>query len=148
MPEGTDSGIYSTDFILSPQSGLEISASKNHDINVDDNNGGGGSYYPSSEPLRDSGSEISVEIDIKFEGDLIEKNIEITFDSAMSQWMRWGMDNIGNSSLDSNSWWKNLNSYSDSVATSHRNNGKVDDDELIALRSHICLLYTSPSPRD
>ena len=137
MPEGTDSGIYSTDFILSPQSGLEISASKNHDINVDDNNGGGGSYYPSSEPLRDSGSEISVEIDIKFEGDLIEKNIEITFDSAMSQWMRWGMDNIGNSSLDSNSWWKNLNSYSDSVATSHRNNGKVDDDELIALRSHI-----------
>ncbi len=137
MPEGTDSGTYSTEFILSPQSGLEISASKNHDIDVDDENGGGGSYYPSSEPLRDSGSEISVEIDIKFEGDSIEKNIEISFDSAMSQWMRWGMDNIGNSSLDSNSWWKNLNSYSDSVATSHRNNGKVDDDELLALTSHI-----------
>tara|TARA_B100000214_G_scaffold375542_1_gene362492 strand:+ start:5547 stop:7562 length:2016 start_codon:yes stop_codon:yes gene_type:complete len=137
IPEGTDSGTYSTEFILSPQSGLEISASKNHDIDVDDENGGGGSYYPSSEPLRDSGSEISVEIDIKFEGDSIEKNIEISFDSAMSQWMRWGMDNIGNSSLDSNSWWKNLNSYSDSVATSHRNNGKVDDDELLALTSHI-----------
>ena len=44
---------------------------------------------------------------MKFEGDLIEKKIEISFDSAMSQWMRWGMDNIGNSSLDSNSWWKN-----------------------------------------
>jgi hypothetical protein len=137
MPEETESGTYSTEFILSPQSGLEISASKNHNIDVDDENGGGGSYYPSSEPLRDSGSEISVEIDIKFEGDLIEKNIEISFDSAMSQWMRWGMDNIGNSSLDSNSWWKNLNSYSDSVATSHRNNGKVDDDELLALTSHI-----------
>jgi len=137
IPEETESGTYSTEFILSPQSGLEISASKNHNIDVDDENGGGGSYYPSSEPLRDSGSEISVEIDIKFEGDLIEKNIEISFDSAMSQWMRWGMDNIGNSSLDSNSWWKNLNSYSDSVATSHRNNGKVDDDELLALTSHI-----------
>lgn len=137
MPEGTESGTYSTEFILSPQSGLEISASKNHNIDVDDENGGGGSYYPSSEPLRGSGSEISVEIDIKFEGDSIEKNIEISFDSAMSQWMRWGMDNIGNSSLDSNSWWKNLNSYSDSVATSHRNNGKVDDDELLALTSHI-----------
>tara|TARA_B100000902_G_scaffold246646_1_gene233451 strand:- start:1285 stop:3300 length:2016 start_codon:yes stop_codon:yes gene_type:complete len=137
MPEGTESGTYSTDFILSPQSGLEISASKNHNIDVDDENGGGGSYYPSSEPLRDSGSEISVEIDIEFEGDYIEKKIEISFDSAMSQWMRWGMDNIGNSSLDSNSWWKNLNSYSDSVATSHRNNGKVDDDELLALTSHI-----------
>ena len=137
MPEGTESGTYSTDFTLSPQSGLDITASKNHEIDVDDNNGGGGSYYPSSEPLRDSGSEISVEVDMKFEGDLIEKKIEISFDSAMSQWMRWGMDNIGNSSLDSNSWWKNLNSYSDSVASSHRNNGKVDDDELLALTSHI-----------
>ena len=137
MPEGTESGTYSTDFSLSPQTGLEITASKNHEIDVDDNNGGGGSYYPSSEPLRDSGSEISVEVDMKFEGDLIEKKIEISFDSAMSQWMRWGMDNIGNSSLDSNSWWKNLNSYSDSVASSHRNNGKVDDDELLALTSHI-----------
>ena len=137
MPEGTESGTYSTDFTLSPQSGLEITASKNHEIDVDDNDGGGGSYYPSSEPLRDSGSEISVEVDMKFEGDLIEKKIEISFDSAMSQWMRWGMDNIGNSSLDSNSWWKNLNSYSDSVASSHRNNGKVDDDELLALTSHI-----------
>lgn len=137
MPEGTESGTYSTDFTLSPQSGLEITASKNHEIDVDDSNGGGGSYYPSSEPLRDSGSEISVEVDMKFEGDLIEKKIEISFDSAMSQWMRWGMDNIGNSSLDSNSWWKNLNSYSDSVASSHRNNGKVDDDELLALTSHI-----------
>ena len=137
MTEGTESGTYSTDFTLSPQSGLDITASKNHEIDVDDNNGGGGSYYPSSEPLRDSGSEISVEVDMKFEGDLIEKKIEISFDSAMSQWMRWGMDNIGNSSLDSNSWWKNLNSYSDSVASSHRNNGKVDDDELLALTSHI-----------
>lgn len=137
MPEGTESGTYSTDFTLSPQTGLEIAASKNHEIDVDDNDGGGGSYYPSSEPLRDSGSEISVEVDMKFEGDLIEKKIEISFDSAMSQWMRWGMDNIGNSSLDSNSWWKNLNSYSDSVASSHRNNGKVDDDELLALTSHI-----------
>ena len=137
MPEGTESGTYSTDFTLTPQTGLEITASKNHEIDVDDNDGGGGSYYPSSEPLRDSGSEISVEVDMKFEGDLIEKKIEISFDSAMSQWMRWGMDNIGNSSLDSNSWWKNLNSYSDSVASSHRNNGKVDDDELLALTSHI-----------
>jgi hypothetical protein len=137
MPEDTESGIYTTEFIISPQSGLEISVSKSHEINIGDNNGGTGSYYPSSEPLRTSGSVVSVEIDAKFKGDIIEKKIEISFDSAMSQWMRWGMDNIGNTSLDSNSWWKNLNSYSDSVATSNRNNGKVDDDELLALTSHI-----------
>mgnify|MGYP003959924025 FL=1 len=137
MPEDTESGIYTTEFIISPQSGLEISVSKSHEINIGGNNGGTGSYYPSSEPLRTSGSVVSVEIDAKFKGDIIEKKIEISFDSAMSQWMRWGMDNIGNTSLDSNSWWKNLNSYSDSVATSNRNNGKVDDDELLALTSHI-----------
>ena len=137
MPEDTESGIYTTEFIISPQLGLEISVSKSHEINIGDNNGGTGSYYPSSEPLRTSGSVVSVEIDAKFKGDIIEKKIEISFDSAMSQWMRWGMDNIGNTSLDSNSWWKNLNSYSDSVATSNRNNGKVDDDELLALTSHI-----------
>ena len=137
MPEDTDSGIYTTEFTISPQDGLDISVSKSHDINVEEDSGGGGSYYPSSEPLRDSGSTISVEVDAKFEGDIIEKKIEISFDSAMSQWMRWGMDNIGNTSLDSNSWWKNLNSYSDSVATSNRNNGKVDDDELLALTSHL-----------
>ena len=137
MPEDTESGIYTTEFIISPQSGLEISVSKSHEINIGDNNGGTGSYYPSSEPLRTSGSVVSVEIDAKFKGDIIEKKIEISFDSAMSQWMRWGMDNLGNTSLDSNSWWKNLNSYSDSVATSNRNNGKVDDDELLALTSHI-----------
>lgn len=137
MPEDTDSGIYTTEFTISPQDGLDISVSKSHDINVEEDSGGGGSYYPSSEPLRNSGSTISVEVDAKFEGDIIEKKIEISFDSAMSQWMRWGMDNIGNTSLDSNSWWKNLNSYSDSVATSNRNNGKVDDDELLALTSHL-----------
>tara|TARA_B110000495_G_C23006741_1_gene594842 strand:- start:751 stop:1968 length:1218 start_codon:yes stop_codon:yes gene_type:complete len=137
MPEDTESGIYTTEFTISPQSGLDITASKTHEINVGEDNGGGGSYYPSSEPLRTSGSIVSVEVDAKFEGDMIEKKIEISFDSAMSQWMRWGLDNIGNTSLDSNSWWKNLNSYSDSVATSNRNNGKVDDDELLALTSHI-----------
>ena len=137
MPEGTESGIYTTEFIISPQSGLEIYTSKSHEIDVGENSGGGGGYYPSSEPLRTSGSIVNVEIDAKFEGDTIQKKIEISFDSAMSQWMRWGMDNIGNTSLDSNSWWKNLNSYSDSVATSNRNNGKVDDDELLALTSHI-----------
>jgi hypothetical protein len=137
MPENTESGIYTTEFIISPQSGLEISVSKSHEINIGDNNGGTGSYYPSSEPLRTSGSTINVEIEAEFKGDILEKRKEISFDSAMSQWMRWGMDNIGNTSLDSNSWWKNLNSYSDSVATSNRNNGKVDNDELLALRSHI-----------
>ena len=55
----------------------------------------------------------------------------------MSQWMRWGLDNIGNQSLGSNSWWRNLNSYSDSVPSDDRHNGRVDDSELLALQGHL-----------
>ena len=51
--------------------------------------------------------------------------------------MRWGLDNIGNQSLGSNSWWRNLNSYSDSVPSNDRHNGRVDDSELLALQGHL-----------
>ena len=55
----------------------------------------------------------------------------------MSQWMRWGLDNIGNKSLGSNSWWRNLNSFSDQVSSSEKQNGRVDNSELSALETHL-----------
>jgi hypothetical protein len=61
----------------------------------------------------------------------------IKFDGSMSQWMRWGLDNIGNQSLSSNSWWRNLNSYADSVPSADKHNGRVDDSELLALQGHL-----------
>ena len=45
--------------------------------------------------------------------------------------------NIGNNSLSSNSWWRNLRTYSDSVTNSEYNNGQVDDSEIAALNSHL-----------
>ncbi len=135
IPDNSD-GILKFDFELRPQPGLIIDANKTHEIVVGEDSGPG-DWYPENEPLRDGGSDIEIDIDSKFKGNGINKQISIEFDGAMSQWIRWGLDNIGNNTLDSNSWWKNLNSYSDSVKSSEKHNGKVDDSEILALKSHL-----------
>tara|TARA_B110000881_G_scaffold220933_1_gene248046 strand:+ start:3921 stop:5924 length:2004 start_codon:yes stop_codon:yes gene_type:complete len=129
-------GIIKFEFELIPQPGLIISSNRTHEITVGEDSGPG-DWYPENEPLRDGGSTIEVDIDAKFKGNSIEKQISIEFDGAMSQWIRWGLDNIGNSTLDSNSWWKNLNSYSDSIKSTEKHNGKVDDSEIRALKNHL-----------
>ena len=135
VPVNSD-GIIKFEFELIPQPGLIISSNKTHEIVVGEDSGPG-DWYPENEPLRDGGSTIEVDIDTKFKGNSIEKQISIEFDGAMSQWIRWGLDNIGNSTLDSNSWWKNLNSYSDSIKSTEKHNGKVDDSEIRALNNHL-----------
>tara|TARA_B110000444_G_scaffold14330_2_gene12331 strand:- start:75311 stop:77314 length:2004 start_codon:yes stop_codon:yes gene_type:complete len=135
VPVNSD-GIIKFEFELIPQPGLIISSNKTHEIVVGEDSGPG-DWYPENEPLRDGGSTIEVDIDTKFKGNSIEKQISIEFDGAMSQWIRWGLDNIGNSTLDSNSWWKNLNSYSDSIKSTEKHNGKVDDSEIRALKNHL-----------
>ena len=122
LPAGVDSGSFLAEFTLEPQNGLQISANMSHFIEAGDDDGGGGSWYPASEPLRTGGSAILVSIDADWDGSEVRKDVSLEFDGSMSQWMRWGLDNIGNSSLGSSSWWRNLNSYSNSVP---------------------CLLYTS-----
>ena len=135
VPANSD-GIIKFEFELIPQPGLIISSNKTHEIVVGEDSGPN-DWYPEVEPLRDGGSTIEVDIDTKFKGNSIEKQISIEFDGAMSQWIRWGLDNIGNSTLDSNSWWKNLNSYSDSIKSTEKHNGKVDDSEIRALKNHL-----------
>ena len=135
VPANSD-GIIKFEFELIPQPGLIISSNRTHEIVVGEDSGPG-DWYPENEPLRDGGSTIEVDIDTKFKGNSIEKRISIEFDGAMSQWIRWGLDNIGNSTLDSNSWWKNLNSYSDSIKSTEKHNGKVDDSEIRALKNHL-----------
>ena len=41
------------------------------------------------------------------------------------------LDNIGNQSLSSNSWWRNLNSYADSVPSADKHNGRVDKSQQL-----------------
>jgi len=136
IPENSEGGNIRVDFQLKPQSGLQIDTTRTHDIVIGEDTGGTG-WYPANEPLRTGGSSLDLEIEAKWDGYLVDREVMIKFDGSMSQWMRWGLDNIGNQSLSSNSWWRNLNSYADSVPSADKHNGRVDDSELLALQGHL-----------
>ncbi len=123
IPESTDSGTFIIDFYLIPQNGLRIEANRTFDITAGEEGGGTGSWYPAAEPLRTGGTPMSIDIEAKYNGNEIEKTVTLEFEGAMSQWMRWGLDNIGNDSLSSSSWWRNLRTYSGSIPDSDFHNG-------------------------
>ena len=135
-PDDSNGGTVRTDFQLSLQGSLVITADKIHEITLGQDTGDN-SWYPEEEPPRKGGSDIMVEVNCIYDGNSIERKTTIAFDGAMSQWMRWGLDNIGNKSLGSNSWWRSLNTFSDSVSSSEKQNGRVDNSELTALESHL-----------
>ena len=135
-PSDSAVGTVRTDFQLTPQDSLSIDVDKIHDITLGENTGDN-SWYPDEEPPRDGGSKVQVSINCEYDGNSIDSDTIIRFDGAMSQWTRWGLDNIGNKSLGSNSWWRNLNSYSSSVGSLEKQNGQVDDSELSALENHL-----------
>ncbi len=137
MPESTDFGSYMVAFHLEPQTALRIEANRTYDIVAGDGGSNTGGWYPAVEPLRTGGTNLLVDVSAKFDGEAVQREVTIEFDGAMSQWVRWGLDNIGNNSLSSNSWWRNLRTYSDSVTNSEYNNGQVDDSEIAALNSHL-----------
>ncbi len=136
VPENSEGGNIRVDFQLKPQSGLQIDTTRTHDIVIGEDTGGTG-WYPANEPLRTGGSSLDLEIEAKWDGYVVDREVMIKFDGSMSQWMRWGLDNIGNQSLSSNSWWRNLNSYADSVPSADKHNGRVDNSELLALQGHL-----------
>ena len=136
-PNDFESGTVNVDFHLSPQEGLLITESMSHDIVIGEDDDVTGGWYPANEPLRTGGSSLDLEINAKWDGYEVQREAIVKFDGSMSQWMRWGLDNIGNQSLGSNSWWRTLNSYSDSVPSADRHNGRVDDSELLALQGHL-----------
>ena len=135
-PGSSGGGSVRTDFQITPQQTLTIDADKLHEITLGQNTGDN-SWYPEEEPPRTGGSSLEVIIDCDYDGNSMNKDTAIRFDGAMSQWMRWGLDNIGNKSLGSNSWWRNLNTYSDTVASTEKQNGRVDNSEQQALENHL-----------
>ena len=137
IPEGVESGSFLTEFTLEPQSGLLIESNMTHFIESGGDDGGGASWYPASEPLRSGGSDIVIGVDANWDGKEVTKKVSLEFDGAMSQWMRWGLDNIGNQSLGSSSWWRSLNSYSSSVPDSDYNKKMVDSSEISALEGYL-----------
>ena len=135
-PLDSSDGSVRTDFQISVQGSLTIVADKIHEIVLGQDTGDN-SWYPDEEPPRNGGSNLNVEINCIYDGNSIERKTTISFDGAMSQWMRWGLDNIGNKSIGSNSWWRSLSSSSDSISPSEKQNGRVDNSELSVLESHL-----------
>jgi len=92
--------------------------------------------FPNDEPLRSGGSQLGINIDAKVEsGDRIRRTTQINLEGPMATWMRWGLDNIGNDSLDSLSQWRQVQGSSSTEGT--RNNHKVDPVEVQALETHL-----------
>ena len=135
-PSSSSGGAVRTDFQISLQDSLVITVDKTHEITLGQDTGDN-SWYPEEEPPRTGGSDLMVEVNCKYDGNSIERKTTITLDGAMSQWMRWGLDNIGNESLGSKSWWKNLNGLKNTVSQSEKSNARVDNTELAALVSHL-----------
>ena len=135
-PDDFGGGSVRADFQITPQRTLTIEVDKMHEITLGQNTGDN-SWYPEEEPPRTGGSDLEVIIDCDYDGNSIERDTTIRFEGAMSQWMRWGLDNIGNKSLGSNSWWRSLSSYSESVSSSEKQNGRVDNSEQSALENHL-----------
>jgi len=100
---------------------------------------GGGTglgIFPSDEPLRSGGSVLGVNIQAEVEsGDRLRRTTQMEFSGPMAAWLRWGLDNIGNSSLNSLSQWRAVDGNSATEGT--RNNHHVDDVEILALENHL-----------
>ena len=129
-------GEYSVNISLSVQSGAApLQGEITWDITFGAGGGSsGGIYYPSEEPpLTDgSGSNLKVQITGELSTDndqlVISRTTELTFSDSSSLWMRWGLTNIGNSSLDSDSTWNMF--VGGSVTDEMRSNQLLDEVEL------------------
>lgn len=127
-------GIRSANLSIWLNSGsIPIQSERSHDITFEE--GGGSETYEFGEPLRTAGSELSVDIDVEFDGDNIARTVELKMTGAMAQWMRWGMDNIGNTTLRSDHFFKQV--PSETVASDSRQNGRVDHDEAEAFLNYV-----------
>ena len=99
-----------------------------------DGGGSGGVYYPNDEPPKTDGSGSRMELAIN--GELatdnnqliLSRTTRISFYDAASLWMRWGLNNLGNSSLESNSTWKMF--VGGDVTDEMRSNRLIDDGEV------------------
>ena len=69
--------------------------------------------------------------------DRLERTSKLEIEGAVSTWIRWGLDNIGNESLDSTSWWRELGDSGSIVGADGLNNRAVDDSEIDVLENYL-----------
>tara|TARA_B100000459_G_C8597644_1_gene210489 strand:+ start:3703 stop:5757 length:2055 start_codon:yes stop_codon:yes gene_type:complete len=135
--EGFQSGEYTLNLTLQPQEGVNIQTEIIHNLVLDGSSGDGDGWYPTNEPVRTGGTNLHLEIDVNQVDDRLERTSTLEIEGAVATWIRWGLDNIGNESLDSTSWWRELSESGGIVGADGLNNRLVDDSELDVLQNHL-----------
>ncbi len=136
-PSDAESGSYTFNITLRPQEGVIIQAELSHELTLDGSSGNGDGWYPSNEPVRTGGTNLHLDIDVNQVDDRLERTSKLEIEGAVSTWIRWGLDNIGNESLDSTSWWRELGDSGSIVGADGLNNRVVDDSELDILENYL-----------
>tara|TARA_X000001036_G_scaffold146911_2_gene139765 strand:- start:619 stop:2610 length:1992 start_codon:yes stop_codon:yes gene_type:complete len=137
VPVGSSSGTYSMNFTLNPQDGVTIQAQLEHQIELGEGSGDGGGWNFGTEPVRTGGSTLDLELELRQSGDRLERSSTLTIDGAVTVWMRWGLDNIGNDTLDSTSWWREISAGQSSLINSEIQDGEISDAEIQVLENHL-----------
>lgn len=136
-PSDAESGSYTFNITLRPQEGVIIQAELAHELTLDGSSGNGDGWYPSNEPVRTGGTNLHLDIDVNQVDNRLERTSKLEIEGAVSTWIRWGLDNIGNESLDSTSWWRELGDSGSIVGVDGLNNRAVDDSELDVLENYL-----------
>jgi hypothetical protein len=137
-PENAQDGVYEVNLSLSVSDSQvqPFEGGFSYALVFGSGTGTGYGIFPADEPLRSGGSSLSVSIDAKVEaGDRIRRTTQIDIEGPMATWMRWGFDNIGNTSLDSRSIWRGISGNSATEST--RNNQQVDSSEIQAVETQL-----------
>ena len=137
VPAGTNSGTFTLNFTLTPQEGVQIQAQIEHQIEFGDSDSGSGGWNFGSEPARTGGSTLDYTLDLRQSGDRLERVSTLDIDGAVTVWMRWGLDNIGNDTLDSTSWWREISAGQSSLIDSDIQDGEISDAEIQVLENHL-----------
>ena len=137
-PESATDGVYEVNLSLSlsDTQSSPLVGGFSYALVFGEGSGSGLGIFPADEPLRSGGSSLDIEIDAAVEsGDRIRRTTQLEMEGGMSTWIRWGLDNLGNESLDSLSQWRRVQGSSSTEAT--RNNHQVDTVEIQALETHL-----------
>ncbi|MBT3772656.1 MAG: hypothetical protein HOE92_05300 [Euryarchaeota archaeon] len=138
-------GWYSANISLDIQSGnqddyLQGEASWEIDFGIG-GGGSGGSYYPPEEPLQTdgSGSDLRIHVNAGLSKDgidlLLSRTTILHIEGTQALWLRWGMNNMGNTTLPSTSTWAMF--LAGGVSQEMRDNIVVDPEESRELGSQL-----------
>lgn len=142
--ESLSNGWYTANISLDIQEGNQdnyLQGETSWEINFGTGTGGGGTYYPPEEPLQTdgSGSDLKIIVNAELSKDgidlLLSRTTKLQIEGTQALWMRWGMNNIGNSSLPTASTWAMF--LAGGVSQEMRDNREIDTEESRELASQL-----------